>query len=332
MITTSSQVLVLNHTEVEQLFPMSEAVRVMETALAALARGEAVQPLRTIMATCTGEGLLAVMPAHSASPPALGLKAVTVFRNNVPRGLDAHQGAVLLLDAETGQPIALINGTAITTIRTAAVSAVATAHLANEDASDLAIIGSGTQARSHLEAMRCVRKIKRVRVWSPTRAHALAFADEMSTRYALSVTAVERPELAVYDAQIVITVTTSDTPVVNGEWLAPGAHVNVVGGCQPRVREVDTSAILRSKVIVDSTESALAEAGEILIPISEGACSPQHIHATLGEIINHSKPGRVSANEITLFKSLGLGVEDIAAAHFIYTRAQAEGRGVSVPL
>lgn len=331
MTTTQHQVLVLNETEVARLLPMSEAMRVMETALAALAHGEAVQPLRTIIATSGGAGLMALMPASLQSPAALGLKAVTIFPNNAQRGLDTHLGAVLLLEAETGRPIALINGTMITTIRTAAVSAVATAHLANEQATDLAILGSGVQARSHLEAMLCVRRIERARVWSRTPDRARAFADEMSARHSLDVMAVERPELAVRDAQIIITVTASDTPVVRGEWIAPGAHLNVVGGCQPTVREVDTPAILRSKLIVDSLESALAEAGEILIPISEGACSPDHIHATLGEIINHTKPGRTTADEITLFKSLGLGIEDIAAAHFVYTRAQAEGRGLSVP-
>jgi alanine dehydrogenase len=331
MTTTQHQVLVLNEAEVARLLPMSAAVRVMETALAALARGEAVQPLRTIMATSGGAGLMALMPASLPSPAALGLKAVTIFPNNAQRGIDTHQGTVVLLEAETGRLAAIINGTTITTIRTAAVSAVATTHLAPEQATDLAILGSGVQARSHLEAMLCVRRIKRVRVWSRTLNHARAFADEMGAQHSLKVTAVEQPELAVRDAQIIITVTASDTPVVRGEWIAPGAHLNVVGGCQPTVREVDTPAVLRSKLIVDSLESALAEAGEILIPISEGACSPDHIHATLGEIINHTKPGRTSADEITLFKSLGLGIEDIAAAHFVYTRAQAEGRGLSVP-
>ncbi len=331
MTTTQHQVLVLNETEVAGLLPMREAVRVMETALAALARGEAVQPLRTIMAPSGGAGLMALMPASLPSPAALGLKAVTIFPNNAQRGIDTHQGTVVLLEADTGRLAALINGTTITTIRTAAVSAVATAHLANEQAVDLAILGSGVQARSHLEAMLCVRRIERVRVWSRTLDHARRFADEMSARHSLNIIAVERPELAVRDAQIMITVTASDTPVVRGEWIAPGAHLNVVGGCRPTVREVDTPAILRSKLIVDSLESALAEAGEILIPISEGACSPDHIHATLGEIINHTKPGRTSPDEITLFKSLGLGVEDIAAAHFVYTRAQMEGCGLSVP-
>jgi ornithine cyclodeaminase len=331
MITKEHKVLVLNETEVAALLPMREAVRVMESALATLARGEAVQPLRTIMATSGGAGLMALMPAHLQSPAALGLKAVTIFPNNAERGLDTHLGAVLLLEADTGRVLALINGGTITTIRTAAVSAVATAHLAHEHAADLAILGSGVQARSHFEAMLCVRQIERARVWSRTSSHAQTFADEMTARHALQVTAVERPESAVRDAQIIITVTASDTPVVCGEWLAPGAHLNIVGGCRPAVREVDTSAILRSKVIVDSIESALAEAGELLIPISEGACSPQHIHATLGEIITRTKSGRVSANEITLFKSLGLGIEDLAAAHFVYTRAQTEGRGLSVP-
>jgi len=331
MTTTQHQALVLNETEVARLLPMGEAVRVMETALAALARDEAVQPLRTIMATSGGTGLMALMPASLQSPAALGLKAVTIFPNNAQRGLDTHQGTVVLLEADTGRLAALINGTTITTIRTAAVSAVATAHLANEQATDLAILGSGVQARSHLEAMLGVRQIERVRVWSRTLDHALAFADEMSARHSLNVSAVEQPELAVREAQIIITVTASDQPVVRGEWIAPGAHLNVVGGCLPSVREVDTPTVLRSKLVVDSLESALAEAGEILIPISEGACAPDHIHATLGEIINHTKPGRTSADEITLFKSLGLAIEDIAAAHFVYTRAQAEGCGLSVP-
>jgi alanine dehydrogenase len=331
MATTTHHLLVLSENDVSRLLPMREAVRVMEEALSALARGEAVQPLRTAMMTGDRAGLLALMPAHLQAPPALGFKAVSIFPQNAARGLETHPGVVLLLEAETGQPLAVLNGATITAIRTAAVSGVATAHLAAPDAADLAILGSGVQARSHLEAMRCVRPIRRVRVWSRQLEHARAFADEMATCHALEVTAVEQAEMAARDAQIIVTVTASDTPILRGEWLAPGAHLNAVGSSRPATREMDTPALLRARLVVDSVESALAEAGDLLIPMQEGACAASHIHATLGEVINRAKPGRTSAEEITLFKSLGLGIEDVAAARFIYQRARETGSGVSVP-
>jgi ornithine cyclodeaminase len=319
----------INEAEVAQLLPMKEAVRVMEAALSSLARGAARQPLRTVMAA--GDGLLALMPACLQSPPALGLKAVTIFPGNAERGIDTHLATVLLLEADTGRLRAIINGTAITTIRTAAVSAVATDHLALKQAADLAILGSGVQARSHLEAMLCVRKIARVRIWSRTPDHARAFAEAMQRQHSLSVEAVSEPEFAVREAQIIVTATAAETPILRGEWLAPGAHINAIGSSRPTARELDTEAVLRAKLVVDSVESALAEAGDLLIPIEEGACSAGHIHAALGEVINRTKPGRASADEITLFKSLGLGIEDVAAADFICRRAQELGRGLSLP-
>ncbi len=324
MTLTSHEIMVLGAAEVLRLFPMREAVRVMETALAALARGEAVQPLRTFMFTKDGAGILGLMPAQLQTPAALGLKAVTIFPNNARLGLDTHQGAVLLFDAGTGRLLSLLDGGAITAIRTAAVSAVATAHLANEAATELAILGSGVQARTHLEAILCVRKIERVRIWSRTPEHARALAEEMAQRYQLEVIPVRQAELAVREAHIIVTVTAAKTPILYGEWLTPGVHLNAVGASLPDARELDTQAVKRSKLIVDSVESALAEAGDILIPISEGALTTDHIHATLGEVIIRAKEGRATASEITLFKSLGLGIEDVAAAQFIYQRAREE--------
>jgi len=325
------KLLVLNQREVEQLLPMSECIAVMEEALVALARGEVHQPLRTIVKPPNVHGVLAMMPTYrGGAAPLFGLKAICVFPGNAAIGKDAHQGGVLLFDGKTGEPLALVNASAITAIRTAAVTAVATRALAREDACELAIIGAGVQARPHLEAIACVRQLKRARVAARRIQSARQFAVEMQARFPFPIEPVESAEAAIGGADIVVTVTTSREPVVKREWVSPGTHINAIGTFSFNAREIDTATIAAAGLFVDRRESALNEAGDYLIAAKEGAIGPDHIRAELGEVLAGTVEGRASREEITVFKSLGLAIEDLAAASHIYQQAQKQDIGAWV--
>ena len=327
------RVLIVNQREVAQLLPMDACIEAMATAFVALTRGEAAMPLRQIVWRPDRTGALGLMPSRlerEGGAGSLGAKIVTFFPKNEGTELDSHQGAVLLFEAERGRLLAVIDATSVTAIRTAAVSAVATRALARPDAKDLALVGSGVQARTHLEAIRAVRPLARVRVASLTPERAQAFARRESERLGLAVTACASVREAVEGADVVCTVTSSRAPVVEGAWLAPGAHINAVGSSVAAARELDTAAVVRSRLFVDRRESALAEAGDFLIPRGEGAVSDAHIQAELGEVLTGAHPGRTARDEITLFKSVGLAVEDLAAARLIFATAQTRGAGTYV--
>src|SRR5712692_4448610 len=327
------KLLVLAHAEVERLLPMSECIAVMEEALAALARGEADQPLRTIFKPAGVKGVLAMMPTFRAGEsPMFGLKAICVFPGNAAIGMDAHQGGVMLFDGKTGVPLALVNASAITAIRTAAVSAVATRLLAREDSSELAIIGAGVQARTHLSAMACIRRIKRARIASGRFDNAQKFAEEMQPRFPFVIEPIESAETAVRGADLIVTATTAREPVLRRDWILPGAHINAIGTFSPTAREIDTATMAAATLFVDRRESALNEAGDYLLAAKEGAIGPKHIVAELGEVLIDAHPGRTSPNEITVFKSLGLAIEDLAAAAYVYQKAQTQGVGTWVEL
>jgi alanine dehydrogenase len=323
-------VIVLSQREVAELLSMRECIDVMAGALAALARGESRLPLRSIIRLPNGRDLLGLMPAYVDAPAAVGAKIITVFHGNDGTELDSHQGVVLLFDASNGALTAILDATAITSIRTAAVSALATRLLAREDACDLAIIGSGVQARMHIASIPLVRPIERIRVWSRNSERARGLVASSTSDIPISVCA--SAEAAVRGASIICTTTSASEPVVRGEWVEPGAHLNVVGSAQPHAREVDTTTIVRSRVFVDSRVAATNEPGDILIPIREGAITADHVLAELGEILTGAKRGRETAEEITLFKSLGLAVEDIAAAQHVVRIAREQARGQHMEL
>ena len=321
--------IVLGQRDIGELLSMRDCIGVMELALGALARGESMVPLRTMMRLPGGTDIFALMPAYV--PPVMGAKIISVFPGNHGTRLDSHQGAVLLFDASNGSLQAVMDATAITAIRTAAVSAVSARLLAREDANELAIIGSGVQARKHLEAIPLVRDIKRVRIWSRNRANAEALCHpERSEGPALHV--CDSAEEAVRDASIVCATTSSKEPVLKGAWIAPGTHVIAVGAATPGAREVDTALVKRSRLFVDSRVSALKEPGDILIPLEEGEITPDHIVAELGEVVNGTRGGRESREEITFFKSLGLAVEDIAAAQYVHAMAIRDSKGTHLEL
>ena len=286
---------------------MTDLIPAMEKALIVFSAGKVTQPVRSVIKVDPPGGFLGLMPA--LTPEGLGLKAVTFYPSNAERGIPTHMATIFLVDPRTGTPLAIMDGRLITEMRTAAVSAAATKLLAAPDARILGILGSGVQARSHLEALRLVRQFEEVRVWSPTREHAKQFAEEIGG------TAVSAEE-AVRGADVVVTVTNSKTPVLKGSWLKPGCHVNAIGACRPDWRELDDEA-MANIVFVDSREAALKESGDLIL-------SGAKIYAELGEALAGKVPSH--AGEITIFKSLGMAVEDITAAIVVYRAVTEESR------
>ena len=322
------KILVLNHRQIRELLPMTECIELMADALSALARGEVYQPLRTIVRPPEARGLLGLMPAYRAGERgAFGLKAICVFPGNPAIGKDAHQGAVMLFSRETGELLALMNASEITAIRTAAVSAVATRLLAREDAQQLGIIGAGVQARTHLTALAAVRSIKRARVACRNIEHAEELVSEMQPEFSFSIDIVRTNEEAIRDADLIVTATSSLEPVVNKEWISPGAHVNAIGTHSPNSREIDGATMAAARIFVDRRESALNEAGDYLLAAKEGFVTPESIAGEIGELLIGTKTGRNSATEITLFKSLGLAIEDVVSADYLYRKALSQDAG-----
>ena len=322
------KLLVLNSREIAELLPMSECIELMASALASLARGEVFQPLRTIVRPTGARGLLGLMPAYrSGEQGAFGLKAICVFPGNPSIGKDAHQGGVLLFSQETGEPLALMNASQITAIRTAAVSAVATRLLARPDAAQLGIIGAGVQARTHLLALAYVRSIKRARVSCRNVEHAEELVRETQEKVAFPIEPAGTNEAAVREADIVVTATSSLEPVIKKDWVAPGAHINAIGTHSPQSREIDSDTMAAARIFVDRRESALNEAGDYLLAAKEGVVGPESIVGEIGELLIGTKPGRESASEITLFKSLGLAIEDVVCAEYLFRKAKADGVG-----
>jgi ornithine cyclodeaminase len=329
--------LFLNRRDVEALLPMGECIDRLADMLSALARGEASQPLRSLF-WLPGEGrrdLLLSMPSERSAPvetSGLAVKVLSIFEGNHGHGLDSHLGFVILFDGRRGEPLAIMDAASVTGIRTAAASALATRLLAREDASSLAILGTGVQARSHIQALREVRPLQRIRVVSRDFERAKSFAAEESAHHGLPVEAAATAEEAVRGADMICTVTASRVPVLHGEWIAPGAHVNAVGACTPVSRELDTAAVLRSRFFGDLRESVLQEAGDFLIPLKEGAFGEDHLQGDLGDLLLGRVKGRLSPDDVTVFESLGIAVEDLAAAQHVYAAALAAGRGVRLEL
>jgi ornithine cyclodeaminase/alanine dehydrogenase-like protein (mu-crystallin family) len=315
----------LSESDVRAALPMGELIDAMERALIAFSAGRVAQPVRTVM-EIRERAFFGLMPALDCDASLLGAKLVTVLLDNAAGGLPSHQGVIVLFDAASGALLAVTDGRYITEARTAAVSAVSVRHMARRDSSVLAIIGSGVQAHSHLEALALVRDFREIRVWSPNAARLHQFASGHH------VEPCDSAERAVRDADVVVLATSSATPVIDDSWVAPGTHVIAVGACRPTHRETDPRLVARALVVVDSRAAAMQEAGDILLAIQDGLISPGHVHAELGEVAAGVKPGRQHAGEVTLFKSLGLAIEDVVSAGLAYRRALAAGRGMLVPL
>jgi ornithine cyclodeaminase/alanine dehydrogenase-like protein (mu-crystallin family) len=322
----AAEILILDEQAVGELLDPAGCLAAVERALVAIARGEVHLPLRAIIRPPGDETLIGLMPTHrGGDEPMYGLKTVVVVPGNSARGLDPHQGTVTLFDGETGQTVAVVNASPITAIRTAAASALATRELAREDARVLAIVGAGFQATAHLRALTEVREFDDIRIASrtPAKADALA-AEHPAARAAASI------EEAVWDADVIVTVTSSADPVIERDWVADGAHINAVGACFPHTRELDSATVAASTFVVDSRDSAVHESGDYLIALEEGAIGEEHIAAELGDVLVGTHPGRTSADEITVFESLGIAVEDLFAAEYVVARARGAGRGQTV--
>ncbi len=305
---------------------MDDLIDTMQSALVQFSTGKVQQPLRTVV-VIGGKSFYGVMPAAISRPAALGTKLVTVYESNAARGLPTHLATIVLLDPETGELIAILDGRYITEARTAAVSAVSAKHLARPDARVLAIVGSGVQARSHIDALIRVRRFSEIRVWGRDAGRLFSLVEEMLPRVGARLVPVESPRDAVRDADVVALVTAARQPVVERAWIAPGTHICAVGACRPDQREMDTALVRDARLFVDSRTGAVAEAGDIVIPIEEGAITASHITGELGEVIDGRVPGRTSPEEMTIFKSLGMAVEDVAAARLAWERASERGLG-----
>ena len=350
----------LTESDVKAVLSMDDLVEAMSSALQRFSSGRVVQPVRPTI-VIAADAFFGTMPAfvgagtrdgaHSGEGAAMGAKLVTVFGSNAARGMHTHLATIMLLDPETGALLALLDGRYITEARTAAVSAVSSRLLARKTAASLAIIGSGVQARSHLEALSRVHNLRQVTVWSPNKSHRDQFVAEANTATvdrgqtrvtplhkglggtsggSPQVKAVDHAGEAVVGADIVVLVTSSPTPVVESGWVKPGAHVISVGACRPNQREMDPALVARARLFVDSRAAALVESGDVVMGIQEGRFAADHIVAELGELGDGS--GRRGDTEITIFKSLGMAVEDVTAADLAYRRAVERGIGQELTL
>jgi ornithine cyclodeaminase/alanine dehydrogenase-like protein (mu-crystallin family) len=322
----------LTEQQVQSLLPMADLISAMEAALARFSAGDVLQPVRSVLSVGPTKAFFGLMPAYVPTPGSLGAKLVTVFADNPAKGLPSHLATILLLDPETGALQALMDGRYITEARTAAVSAVSARFLARPDAATLAIIGSGVQARSHLEAFAAVRQLKEVRVWSPRAGSRDRFIGEMSGHVAVPIGTAASAEDAVRGADLIVLATSSPAPVIDDAWVGSGAHVVSVGACRPDQREMAPALVARARLYVDSRVAALVESGDVVMGIAAGLFDAAHIRGELGELVLGRVGGRASADDITIFKSLGMAVEDVVAADLVLQRAIETGAGTELTL
>jgi ornithine cyclodeaminase/alanine dehydrogenase-like protein (mu-crystallin family) len=321
------EIRVLRGAEVRQLLPMTECIDLMQRTMIAVSEGRVVLPLRSILVMPGDRGMMGMMPGYLADPECFGVKLVSLIPRNKPPQYSSHLGLVLLFEADHGQPVALLDAAEITAIRTAAASGLATRLLARPEAGDLALLGAGEQARSHLEAMLSVRALRRIRVWGRDRDKARLFAQAQGARHRIAIETSPTVREAIAGADIICTTTKAREPILQGDWLTPGTHLNVVGSSIAAAAEIDTSAVVRSRFFVDRRESTIHEGGEYLRALKSGAITADHILGEIGEVANGSKIGRTSQLDVTLYKSLGIAPQDLASAHHVLEKARAAGVG-----
>jgi ornithine cyclodeaminase/alanine dehydrogenase-like protein (mu-crystallin family) len=318
---------VLRAADVRAMLPMPECIDLMQRTMIAVSEGRAVVPLRSVLVMPGDRGRMGNMPGYLAEPDCFGIKLVSLMPRNKPPLYSSHLGVVLLFESEHGQPVGLLDAAEITAIRTAAASGLATRLLARADAGDLALLGAGEQARSHLQAMLAVRALRRVRVWARDGAKAAAFVAAEGAKHGILIEAAATVREAVAGADIICTLSKAREPILLGDWLMEGAHLNVVGSSVASTAEIDTASVVKARFFVDYRESTVSEGGEYLRALRAGAIRPEHILAEIGEVANGSKVGRRSANDVTLYKSLGIAPQDLAAAHYVLEKARARAIG-----
>lgn len=324
--------LVLSEKQVQSLIDVDELIPVLEQAHVQYSTGKAVMPVRLVVPLPQIGGRITSMPGFLSDDKALAMKIITYFQENPKQNLPAILGTILLFSAETGRLIAIMDGSYITAIRTACASAMATKALANPQTPVLGMLGAGVQARAHIEALMRVRRLQRIKIYSPTGASAAAIKKDMEPTVKIAIDIARNAEEALRDADLVVTATTAKEPIVKPEWLKPGAHINAVGSHRPDMREIDGATLARSKIVVDSREAIMAECGDILLALKEKSIGENAIHAEIGEVLAGRKPGRSSAAEITLYKSVGIAIQDVATANLVYRKALEKGIGTTVDI
>jgi ornithine cyclodeaminase len=321
------EIRILRRADVRRLLPMAECIELVRQTMIAVSEGRVVLPLRSFLVMPGDRGLFGVMPGYLGDPECFGVKLLSLIPRNQPPQYSSHLGLVLLFETEHGLPVALLDAAEITAIRTAAASGLATQLLARPEAGDLAILGAGEQARSHLEAMLTVRGLRRVRIWARNRDKARAFAAEQGAKHRIGIETTATVREAVAGADIICTTTAAREPILMGDWLMPGVHLNVVGSSRPTSTEIDTAAVAKSRFFVDCRDSTVHEGGDYLGALKAGAITADHILGEIGEVANASKIGRTSTLDVTLYKSLGIAAQDLAAAHHVLQKARASGAG-----
>lgn len=324
--------LVLSERQVQSLIDIEELIAALERAHIQYSTGKAVMPVRLVVPLPDIQGRITSMPGYLNEDKALGMKVVTYFQNNPKRNLPAILAAILLFSAETGKLIAAIDGTYITTIRTACASALATKALANPETAVLGVLGAGVQARSHIRALCRVRRVERIKIYSPSGASAAGVKEELEPEVGVPIETVNSAADCVRDSDLVVTATTAQEPILRSDWLKAGAHINAVGSHRPDSREIDAATLSRAKVVVDSRAAIMTECGDVLLALKEKSVSENVIHAEIGEVLAGAKPGRCGAGEVTLYKSVGIAVQDVATAQLVYRKALERKVGTNVAI
>ena len=321
---------ILNPEAVAESLSHAECIEAVDAAMRAVSRGDTIMPLRRYMDIPGQGGKFTLMPGYLGELCTFGVKIVSKYPRSADSPHGSHVGAVMIFDSEEGIPLALLDGNELTAIRTSAASALATRILARADSAALAILGTGTQARHHVQALTCVRPIAEVRVWGRTGAHARRLVRRLASLASASVRVCGSAREAVEGADIVCTTTSATKPVLEGEWLAPGCHVNLVGAAIASSAEADIDVVTRSRFFVDYRASAMDQAGELLAAIRDGAVSESHIAGEIGEVLDGNAPGRRDDGEITVYKSLGVAAQDLAAACAAFRNAESRNIGVDL--
>jgi len=322
--------LIISEKEVHKLIEIDELISALELAHIQSSTGKAVMPVRLVVPLPQIQGRITSMPGYLNEDKALGMKVVTYFQDNPKKDLPAIFATIMLFSSETGKMIAVMDGTYITTIRTACASALATRVLANAETSVLGILGAGVQARAHIETLGRVRKLGRIKIFSPSGTSAAKVKSDMEHAVGIPIEVAANAEAVVRGADLLVTVTTAKEPILKSEWLKPGVHVNAVGSHRPDLREIDGATLAKAKVVVDSRAAMMGECGDILLAIKEGAITANQIHAEIGEVLAGAKPARISANEVTLYKSVGIAIQDVATAQLVYRKALEQNVGTNV--
>ncbi|MGE5816657.1 MAG: ornithine cyclodeaminase family protein [Deltaproteobacteria bacterium] len=322
--------LVLSEKEVQSLAKVEELIPVLERAHIQYSTGKAVMPVRLVVPLPQIEGRITSMPGYLSEDKALGMKVVTFFPNNLKQNLPQILATVMLFSAETGKMIAAMDGNYITAIRTACVSAMATKALANPQSYVLGVLGAGVQARAHIRALTQIRKISEIKIYDIFDASARQLREALEKEIGVKIDVVQSAREAVLDADLLVTVTTAKEPIVKADWLKPGMHINAVGSHRPDLREIDGATLASAKIVVDSREAIMAECGDILLAIQEKAITADSVHAEIGEVLAGKKPGRTSSDEITLYKAVGIAIQDVATAHLVYRKALERNVGTDI--